>query len=317
MNHNYIFGPVPSRRLGISLGVDLVPYKTCSLDCVYCECGKTTKLTAERAEYVPLEEVIDELDKVLNTSPELDYITFSGSGEPTLHSGIGRVLKHIKSKYPAYRVCLLTNGTLLGEKEIIDDLSLLDLIIPSLDAADEETYAKINRPAPGLTLDNLIAGIAGFKKSNDALMWLEIFIVPGVNDSEKEILEFKEAVKRIQPDKVQLNTLDRPGTENWLEPAGQNISERFVEELKELVPVEVVGKFVYREPQGVKQLSESETELKIQELITRRPCTIDDLSCSLGLSTEVVNHCLLKLQKSGKVINENRERGKFYLIMPD
>ena len=135
MIRKYVFGPVNSRRLGRSLGVDLVPLKTCPLDCVYCEAKATTDLTMERKEYVPVDTVLAELDETLKSFPELDYVTFSGSGEPTLNSRIGDVVKFVKSRYPQYKICLLTNGLLLGDRQLQQDIAEVDLLIPSLDGS--------------------------------------------------------------------------------------------------------------------------------------------------------------------------------------
>jgi len=130
MKFKHLFGPVPSRRLGVSLGIDLVPYKTCTMDCIFCECGKTTNLTIDRKEYVPTAEILDELDAYLKQSPDLDYITFSGLGEPTLHSRIGEILNFLKQNYPRYKVAILTNGTLLFHKELRDEIKNTDIVKP-------------------------------------------------------------------------------------------------------------------------------------------------------------------------------------------
>jgi wyosine [tRNA(Phe)-imidazoG37] synthetase (radical SAM superfamily) len=159
----YLFGPVNSRRLGISLGVDLVPFKTCSLNCVYCESGGTTAITSTIAEYVPTDGVISELDRFLSVSPALDVITFSGSGEPTLHAGIGRIIAHLKQKYPAYKVVVLTNGTLLWDPGVRESLSGADIVIPSLDAVSPGIFDKIARPAAGITPERVIRGLAEFR----------------------------------------------------------------------------------------------------------------------------------------------------------
>ncbi|NOY74713.1 MAG: radical SAM protein, partial [Kiritimatiellaeota bacterium] len=217
---SFLFGPVPSRRLGISLGVDLVPRKTCSMDCVYCESGKTTCLTVERREFHPTDAVIAELDAYLAGAPELDYITFSGAGEPTLHSGIGEIIAFLKSEYPEYKTCLLTNAMLLPTDEtLFGELKPLDLIVPSLDSAMPEIHAAINRPAAPVDIDALINALARFKKESAASMHLEIFIVKGLNDTKRDVAGFADAIRRIKPDKVQINSLDRPGTEDWVEPA--------------------------------------------------------------------------------------------------
>src|SRR5210317_1036745 len=151
--YKHLFGPVPSRRLGISLGVDLVPHKVCTLNCIYCECGSTTLLTLDRAEYVPLSEVMDELTDYFEYSPDPDFITFSGAGEPSLHSGIGQILKFIKKLKPGIRVALITNGTLFSDPLVRKELQDVDVVLPSLDAATDAAFRKINRPRNELHLD--------------------------------------------------------------------------------------------------------------------------------------------------------------------
>ncbi|MFO8145279.1 MAG: radical SAM protein, partial [Candidatus Syntrophosphaera sp.] len=152
----YLFGPVPSRRLGVSLGVDLVPHKVCSLNCVYCEVGRTTNLTIQRKEYVPLDEVLKELEEYLSQDPDLDFITFSGQGEPSLNSGLGRVIDFIKDKYPRYKVAVLTNGTLFWDEKVRAEVMLADVLLPDLDAVSELAFLKVNRPAPELKIDRII-----------------------------------------------------------------------------------------------------------------------------------------------------------------
>ena len=155
----HLFGPVPSRRLGMSLGVDLIPHKICSLNCVYCECGPTTKLTVERGQYVPVEEVLQELTDFFERHPDPEYITFSGAGEPTLHSEIGEVIGFIKELRPGVPVAVLTNGTLLSDPRLRAELMEADLVMPSLDAATEKTFRRINRPSRQTSLEQYVEGL--------------------------------------------------------------------------------------------------------------------------------------------------------------
>ena len=237
----FIFGPINSRRLGKSLGVDLVTAKTCSLDCIYCEAKATTNLTMSRREYVPVDRVTAELDAVLKNIPAPDYITFSGAGEPTLNSGIGRVIDHIKKYHSACPVCLLTNGLLLGDATLQKELSQLDLIIPSLDASSEEEYSYINRPCPGETLEKLFSGLCSFRRNVPVKMALEIFVVPGINDSDESIDRFYRLVKCIEPDLIHLNTLDRHGVIAELAPASRERMEKFAAVLGNIAPAEIFG----------------------------------------------------------------------------
>ncbi len=222
MKLRHIFGPVLSRRLGKSLGIDLVPFKTCSLDCIYCECGQTNNLTLERKEYVPTEEVIKELDNYLGSNPDLDYVTFSGSGEPTLNSGIGNIITFLKTNYPDYKIALLTNSTFLNNQQLLKEIEDIDLIIPSLDAVSEEVFNRINRPLPTLTAADIVNSIVNLKNTFHGRVWLEIFIIPGVNDSKEELKKIRKVVEKINPDKIQLNSLDRPGTETWINKPDRN-----------------------------------------------------------------------------------------------
>ena len=213
MAYRYLFGPVPSRRLGRSLGIDLVPQKTCTFDCAYCECGRTTVLTLERREYVPTGRVIAELDDCLAKAPDIDYVTFAGSGEPTLHSGIGDIISFIKDRYPRYRVAVLTNGALFVDPDVRAALMRADLVVPSLDAVSEDIFRDINRPSPGITAGQVVAGLVAFSREFPGVIWLEVFIVPGKNDTDEELLRLRDAVAVIAPDRVQVNTLDQPGTD--------------------------------------------------------------------------------------------------------
>jgi wyosine [tRNA(Phe)-imidazoG37] synthetase (radical SAM superfamily) len=239
----HVYGPINSRRLGKSLGVDLIIPKVCPLDCIYCEARATTDLTMERREYVNINEVLEEIDQVLSEIPVPDYITFSGAGEPTLNSGIGQVINHLKKFHPRNKVCLLTNGLLLKDKALQQELAQLDMIIPSLDASNEEEYLKINRPVPGETLVKLVDGIAEFHRNYPAVfMALEMFIAPGINDSAASLARFETLVKEISPDAVQLNTLDRPGVIAGLKPADDETMDKFAAALNKIVPVTFVSK---------------------------------------------------------------------------
>ncbi len=214
----YLFGPVPSRRLGISLGVDLVPHKVCTLNCVYCEVGRTTLLTLKRKEYVPIDAVIAELDEYLAQSPDLDFVTFSGQGEPTLNSGVGKVIDHIKDRYPRYKVAILTNGTLFWDGTVRREVLRADVILPDLDAVSQIVFQKLNRPHHDLDNAEIIAGLKELRQEFSGKIYMEVFMVEGLNDSDSELALLRETLLQLEPDIVQLNTLDRPGTESWVQP---------------------------------------------------------------------------------------------------
>lgn len=306
--YKYLFGPVPSRRLGMSLGVDLVPKKVCSLDCVYCEVGKTTKLTLEKKEYIRFEKVKAELENYFANNPDPDYITFSGSGEPTLNSYIGEILRFIKQNKPAVPVAVLTNGTLLFDESVRTALLGADVVLPSLDAATEETFIKINRPAAELTLTKYLEGLITFSKEFKGKIWLEVFILPGYNDSENELTKLKETIEKIKPDSVQLNTLDRPGTVKGLRGATHDELQRVVD-FWGLLNVEIVAAAPDRK--NVKSYR-SDAESAILETILRRPCTLDDLTKILGLHINEINKYLDVLEAENKIEAVEQERGVFY-----
>lgn len=313
-NPSYLFGPVPSRRLGISLGVDLVPYKTCTMDCVYCESGRTTDLTLKRSEFYPTEEIIREIDSYLSMKPELDYITFSGAGEPTLHSGIGEIIKFIKSSYPEYKICLLTNGILLQDEKTFNEVKGVDLIIPSLDAPNLDICRKINRPAGNIDQTSIIETLARFHRESDALFILEVFLIPGINDSEEAIKGFYEAIKKIQPDKVQLNSLDRPGTESWVPKIEQEDALRIKKILSDVADIEIIGKFSKSQSSDNSKKKDKYQNLdqKVLDLISRRPCTSDDMVASLGFSKNTIGKLIHRMLEKGLILSEKRERGEFF-----
>lgn len=308
MGYKHLFGPVPSRRLGVSLGIDLVPLKTCTLNCVYCECGRTTNLAVERKEYVPTDEVINELNKYLKSRPPLDFITFSGSGEPTLHSCIGNILDFLKQNYPQYKVAVLTNGTLFHRRELRNEVKNADLIMPSLDAASENVFKKINRPHPSLNCQKIISGLAGLRRESPGKIWLETFIVPGLNDTKSELQLLKRAIRKINPDKVQLNTLDRPGTESWVMPAKKEELEGISSYFEN---TEIATKFASR--RRIASFSRDIAE-NILSTLKRRPCTSEDLSKILRLHLNEITKYVQALLEIGKIETEKQERGTFFKI---
>lgn len=308
--YKHLFGPVPSRRLGMSLGVDLVPHKVCSLNCIYCECGRTTLLTTERKEYVPTGKVKKELTDYLTDNPHPDWITFSGAGEPTLHSRMGEILDFIKERHPGMPVAVLTNGTLLSDKQVRDELQRADLVLPSLDAATEKTFHRINRPSPKLDFKAYITGMIAFAEEYPGKIWLEVFVVPGYNDTVEEIRQLREVITRIDPDSVQINTLDRPGTEPDLRAAGRAELERFIQ-LLGLENTEIIA----ARPERKKIRSyRKDTENAILETISRRPCTPQDLAEILGLHLNEVNKYLDVLSHENRITFSRQERGIFYRL---
>ncbi|MCK4523381.1 radical SAM protein [candidate division WOR-3 bacterium] len=307
MKYKYLFGPVPSRRLGVSLGIDLIPYKTCTFDCIYCECGKTTNKTITRKEYIPTKDIIDEIKKYLKENPSPEYITFSGSGEPLLHLGIKKISDFLKSTYPHLKTALITNAAMFTDKKIRDSVSDIDLILPSLDSAIENTFQLIDRPVKELSILSIINGLILLRKNYTGKIWLEVFIIKNINDSKDEIKALKKAINLIKPDKVQLNTLDRPGTENDIMPASKTLLESIKADL-DYKETEIISKYKSR-----KEIVSyrKDVEQAILDTVSRRPCTLDDLSEILGLKVLELNKYIDVLMKEKSIIAESKERGVF------
>jgi wyosine [tRNA(Phe)-imidazoG37] synthetase (radical SAM superfamily) len=308
IDYRYLFGPVPSRRLGKSLGVDLVPHKTCTLNCIYCECGRTTHLTLKKDVYISIDQIKKELADFLSHDPKLDFITFSGGGEPTLNSGLGEIVHYLKSEYPKYKVALLTNGTLLHLSEIRKQVLDVDLIIASLDAASKKNFDEINRPHPGLNLSKIIEGLITFKEDFRHLFRIEIFLVPGVNDHEDELSKLKQVLDLIHPDSIHLNTLDRPGAESWVVPAEKKSLAKIAKYLHH-------ADMIRDHPVEQKDhLCEGGLYERLLSTIRRRPCTGEDISQILGVQLNDVIDRLDALKKDGAIKKIVMPRGVFYTI---
>jgi wyosine [tRNA(Phe)-imidazoG37] synthetase (radical SAM superfamily) len=284
--------------------------KTCTLNCIYCECGKTSHLTLERKEYVSFETVKKELTHYLAHHARPNYITFSGSGEPTLNSKIGDVIRFLKDRVPDVPVAVLTNSTLFSQKQVRSDIKNAVVVIPSLDAATEKIFNKINRPSPHLNVDTIVDGLIRFRKEYNGKIWLEVFIVPGMNDTIAELNALKLVIGKIKPDQVHLNTLDRPGSVSTLRAATREELERvlnvFQMENAAIVadPPEQKALFAYRK----------DTAAAILGTIARRPCTSKDLSEIMGLQVKEVDSYLKSLEADEKIKVVKQKRGLFYQL---
>ncbi len=212
----FVYGPVPSRRLGISLGIDPIPSKTCNYQCVYCQLGKTTNFTNRRQNFYPRDEIIDEMNKTIKLHENrIDYITFVGSGEPTLYLDLLDLIKTARrlSNNP---ICVITNGSLFYEKSVRDALMSADAVLPSLDAGDEKTFIRINRPHPSIKFNTMLQGLIAFRREFKGKFWVEIMLVKGINDSREELLKIKDLIDLIKPDRIDLNVPIRPPAEKWV-----------------------------------------------------------------------------------------------------
>ena len=307
----YIFGPVNSRRLGLSLGIDLVPCKVCNLNCIYCEVGATTDLTCERKAYVPTEDVLGEIDALLSqeSSKDIDVYTITGTGEPTLHSDIGKIIRYLK-KHTGKPVAVLTNGTLLYHQEVRDELSAADIVIPSLDSARTSSYRKINRPASCAVLEDIIEGLRIFCRDFQGEVWLEILLVQGINDAPADIKALEEAVKDIQPDRVQLNTVARAPLEKFAIPLSRERMEEIADHFKGVFDgvVEILVDFEKRARENFQPIVISE----ILQMLKRRPCTASDICEALNLEREATDKTLQEMESTGEIRPVLHKGNRYY-----
>lgn len=301
----YLFGPVPSRRLGRSLGVDLVPRKTCSYDCVFCQVGTTTALTFERREYVPTEDVVGELASWFDADGEADVITLSGSGEPTLHSRFGAVIDAVH-ELGSVPIALLTNGSLLWMDEVREQAGRADIVKVSLSAWDDKSMGRINRPGPGLSFDRVYEGIRGFRSTYRGRFWVEVFVIPGINADRRSMRKIADAVSGLHADRIHLNTAVRPAAEPDVtaeEPA------RLEKSAGLFTPrAEVVAGF-----QGAKSVTSGRGgRVEALAMIRRRPCRAVDVAASLGMEVVEAAHLLDRLAGEGQAVRETGEDGEYF-----
>jgi len=302
----YVFGPVPSRRLGMSLGVDLIPYKTCSYDCVYCALGKTTNKITLRKEYISRDLILKQLESylpLLDSPP--DYITISGSGEPTLNSQLGEIIRHIKS-ITNIPVAVLTNSSLLFMDEVKKDLLAADLVVPSLDAVSSNVFKFINRPDPLLTVDKIISGLIEFRKEFSRQIWLEILYCRVINDDSAEVEKMRETINKIKPDRIQLNTVVRPAPEDFV-TALNGIQLRAIKE-KLGTSAEIIAPTI--PTRGGTHFVDNEDN--IVNLIARRPCTMEDMSIALELHPNEIFKYLSKLEKERRIGHTLHNRRMYF-----
>ncbi len=302
----YLFGPVPSRRLGFSLGVDIIPYKTCSFDCIYCELGKTECKTIDATELIRPEAVLNELKGVLSDSPlTINYITVSGSGEPTLHPDLGLIIREIK-KMTSLPVALITNSSLLFKDEVLEGVLEADVVIPSLDAPDPAVFETVNRPHPSLTFDQLLTGLIKLGRSRGPRIWLEILLLRGINDSTEQLERFKDFCEKINPEKIQLNTVVRPPVESYARPVGYS---RLREIQKAWGPrTEIIAGSLQENSQPLGSMIKSE----IRDMVARRPCKAEDIAQCLGLQLEETLRLLAGLIEDQEVRYELFNQQGFY-----
>jgi len=292
----HVFDPVPSRRLGQSLGIDPIPHKSCNWNCVYCQLGRTTPMTNERREYIPTTGILDEVRRALkmHAPGKIDWVTIVGSGEPTLHSGLGKMIREIK-EMTNLPIGVITNGSLCYLPEVRADLRNADAVMPTLDAGSENLYKKINRPWPKLTFSRLVEGLIAFRAEYRGNLWVEVMLIRGLNDEEKALNDLAIVLKRIAPDQVYLNLPIRPPAERWVQPTDEEGLLR-----AQAILGDVVG--VLAPAQGEFDLSGYESiEEAILSLVTRHPMREDDLLKSMqNLPSKKAKDILMNLVNSGR-----------------
>lgn len=310
MSHKekYLFGPVPSRRLGLSLGVDIVPLKTCTQNCLYCQLGMDAPQSLERKEYVPLQDVLAEIQHRLQTGLKADYITISGSGEPTLNSGLGWLIDRIHEN-TTIPVAVITNGSLLWRPDVQNDCSKADVVLPSLDAGDNETFQILNHPHPEIDFSRFAEGLIAFRNIYKGQIWLEVFICEDINTSDAALRNIGHIIDQIKPNKLQLNTAVRP-------TAHPEIRAVWPQKMAEIARIigrnaEVIADFPKDKTGSAECTPES-----VMETLVRRPCTIDGLASSLGADKKAVLDAIKRLLDNGCITSDERDGLVYYKPSP-
>jgi wyosine [tRNA(Phe)-imidazoG37] synthetase (radical SAM superfamily) len=300
----HTFGPVPSRRLGLSLGVDPVTPKTCTMDCVYCELGPTTLRTVERAPYVDVDEILRELAARLSEHRRIDFVTLSGSGEPTLNADLGRLIGGIR-RQTDLPIAVLTNGSLMTDSDVCEALHAADVVAPSLDAASGPVFEAVNRPHPSLRIDAIAAAIARFSRRFAGELWLETLLVSGVNDDFGEIRVLAETIREIGPDRVHVNTIVRPPTDPDAKPVPP---ERLCEVARLLGSrAEVIAGTTER----VQTMVDRGSEELVIAMAARRPVTVTDIARAIGTSQAHAAK-LVSVLTEKRVLKLVRHGGRLY-----
>lgn len=303
----HVYGPVASRRLGRSLGVDLVPFKTCTYDCVYCQLGHTTNQTLRFDEYVPVDDLLAELRQKLAGPLRPDYVSLAGAGEPTLHARIGEVIHRIK-RLTSLPVAVLTNGSMLWSHSVQESLLEADLLLPSLDAGDAGRFQQVNRPHPHIHFETMVNGIAEFTRRFQKPVWLEVFLLDGLTGTPAEVERIAAWVRKIKPAKVQLNTVSRPPCEEDARP----VPPKRLAALTTLFdpPAEVISE-AFVDP-GPAVAAAAVTDADILALIRIRPCTAAGVAAGLGLHIHESAKRLAAMVDRGAAVAVRRDDSVFY-----
>ena len=301
-----VYGPVPSRRLGQSLGVDLVPFKTCTYDCVYCQLGRTTHKSVRRQRWLDPADVIAAVRDGLSSEP--DVIALAGSGEPTLDERIEEVIGGIK-RLTAAPVAVITNGSLLSRPEVRRDLADADIVLPSLDAPSPGLFGLVNRPDPSLRFSDLVDGLIAFREEFRGQMWLEVLLLAGVTGIAAEVERLAEVATRVAPDRIQLTTVVRPPAEPFVEPVSTEALQRFAELFTPAAEVVVGPAFALGTSTG--------TNADFTALLARRPCTVDDIAAGLQIHRNEALKAATALVAKGSLRQLTHDGRSFYALASD
>lgn len=296
--YSHLFGPVPSRRLGRSLGVDLTPFKTCTLDCIFCQLGRTTVKTAERREYVPTNSVTKEIEAWLKIDGKADYITLSGSGEPTLHNRFGEIIDFIHecTKIP---VALLTNGTTLHLPAVRSAAARADVVKVTLSAWDQKSFEHIHRPCVDVTFRRLANGERRLRDEFWGQIWMEVFLLGGINSTRADVQRIAKVARQIKPDRIQLNTCIRPSAEDF----AFAVEKEQMAELAKIFdpPAEVIA-----ESHATQRSAGRTNETIIFDMLRRRPCTAAQIANAFGMHLNEVSKHVGALIQAGRIRAERR-----------
>jgi wyosine [tRNA(Phe)-imidazoG37] synthetase (radical SAM superfamily) len=320
MPQRHVYGPVPSRRLGLSLGVDLVPHKACCYDCTYCQVGPTTRLTLERQSFYDPLQIVHEIELALEDGPRPEIISLAGSGEPTLEVHLAELVRGIR-RVTSLPLALITNGALLWQEEVARECQMFDLVLPSLDAADEETFARINRPCAGLSFSSMLGGLEDFIRTYQGICRLEIMLVRGLNDSPESLYRLAALARSLPVAAVDLNTVVRPPAHDAprLEPEAMAGALRIFDGC----PASIIAEF--RADSAVTRRappSQSEPTPKVQllrqqilETVARRPCTLADLCAALGEPATRLEPLCQEASSAGQIVAKCQGGALYYVAV--
>ena len=308
----YVFGPVPSRRLGQSLGIDTIPLKTCNWNCVYCQLGRSKPLITECKEYYPRGEILAEVQKALATHQpgQIDWVTLVGSGEPTLHTGIGWLIEQVKT-LTTIPLAVITNGSLLYEPQIREALAAADAVLPTLDAGTPTLYRRINRPHPDVSFERLVSGLVDFRHVYKGKLWVEVMLMRGLNDTESALQDIARVLHQVAPDEIHLSLPTRPPAETWVQPADEEGVMRALSILGEVA-------HVIHPASGSFDLSSDENLLEaVINIITRHPMREDELKQTLEqVAPDQAMQVLAELEQSGRAQVVERYGIRFWSALP-